>query len=576
MINNRFIWDEREHQEPVKNRLIEQLGLMEPVARILVNRGITNTEDAKFHFEGSLSSLPDPFLVKGMDTACARIGKAIRRAEKIVAWGDYDVDGITSLSLLTNFFKLISYPIEYDIPKRLEDGYGLNKHSIKKHADNGVNLIITVDNGITSVEEVAYAKELGVEVVIIDHHELAEELPDAAAIIDPKQPGCNFAYGNLAAVGLTFMFLAGLRRHLVNSGLLEKEGLPNLKDLLDIVTLGTIADMVPLLGLNRLLVRHGLKILSRNKRAGILALKEVSKMDVDADVDSYHVGFQLSPRINAGGRLGDALTGVKLLTEDDLEFARQHAYALNKSNNYRRKLEQTVLDEAIEIFEEDPLNMDLPIIVLAKEGWHEGVIGLVASKMLDKYNKPAIIIGINKHGIARGSCRSIKTLHIQQLLTDHADMLVQFGGHAMAAGLTIKAENIADFRQALIDDLQKQLTEEDFIPHLQTDGELPLQELSYELLDELETLSPFGIGNPAPVLIAKNVEVARAKLLKEKHWKLGLISGKRILDAIGFNMNEHKFVKGDILDIAYIPEFNTFRGNKSIQVRLRDVKRSEQ
>lgn len=573
---NRFTWDEREHDEVIKNHLINELKLLEPVARILVNRGITSKEDAEFHFDGRLSSLPDPFLIKGMDKACARIGRAIRRGERVIAWGDYDVDGITSLSLIVNFFKMISYPIGFDIPRRLEDGYGLNKQAIKKHADKGINLIITVDNGITSIEEVDYAASLGVDVVIVDHHEMADKLPEASAIIDPKQPGCNFANGNLAAVGLTFMLLAGLRRHLVNNGLLTKESLPNLKDFLDIVALGTVADMVPLLGLNRLLVRHGLQILSRNKRAGVLALKEVSKMDVDADVDSYHVGFQLAPRINAGGRLGDAVIGVNLLTANDIEFARQYAYALNKNNNFRRKLEQNVLDEAIAILEEEPDLDKLPILILAKEGWHEGVIGLVASKIMDTYHKPAIVMGINKQQIARGSCRSIKSLHIQQLLTDHSKHLVQFGGHAMAAGLTIKAKDIAAFRKAVIKDLENKLGPDDFIPHITTDGELSLDQLSYELLDQFETLAPFGIGNPAPVFIARNVEVAKAKLLKDKHWKLGLISGKKILEGIGFNMSDYSYQKGDLLDIVYVPEYNTFRGNKTIQIRLKDTRRSNQ
>lgn len=573
MTHDQIIWESKAGDPAIIDLLSAELRLPEPVARVLVHRGIADIEAARKHLDGSLSEMPDPFLLKGMKKATARIEKAIQNGESIVAWGDYDVDGITSLALLVRFFAMLSIHIRYEIPDRMEEGYGLKAQSVERLVREGASLIITVDNGISSLEAIKRAGELGVDVIVVDHHLPEDELPEACAIIDPKQEACNFPYDNLAAAGLTFMLIAGLRRHLVETGLLDRRNLPNLKELLDIVALGTVADMVPLLGLNRLLVRHGLPILSRSKRTGILALKEVCALDADAEIDAYTIAFQLAPRINAGGRLGDAMTGVKLLVDDELDAARQQAYLLNKRNMARRKIEEGVLREAFEMLEDSPELLEAPVLVLAREGWHEGVIGLAASRLVERYHKPAIVICVNEKGIARGSCRSIRSFHIQQALSRQKQMLVRFGGHAQAAGLTIEAKKIAAFREALIEDAADRLSEEDFIPRLHTDGELPLESVEYGLLDFFERLAPFGIGNPAPLFTAEGVLVSRARLIKEKHWKLGLNGDGRVLEAIGFNMAKHEISKGDRLDIAYIPEYNNYRGQKSVQLRLKDVRR---
>jgi single-stranded-DNA-specific exonuclease len=569
------IWRSRPVDADALARLLAaDFRLCEPSARLLVARGISDPSEAEAHLSATLAALPDPFTLTGMQTACERVARAIKRRESILAWGDYDVDGITSLSLLIRFFRAIGNPIGHAIPRRLEDGYGLKENAVRELARQGVKLIITVDNGISSVDEVTLANELGMDVIVIDHHELGESVPAAVAIINPKQPDCGFEADNLAACGLSFMFLAGLRRYLVENEILARMDAPNLKDLLDIVALGTVADMVPLVGLNRLLVRHGLPLLSRSRRAGILALKEVSGLDVDAEVDAFTVGFTLAPRINAGGRLGDALTGVDLLTSDELPEARQYAYLLNRRNSQRRLVEQRVLESAIAAIDGNPEYADAPALIVTGEGWHEGVVGLAASRLADRYHKPAIVLNI-ENGTARGSCRSIPGLHIQQALMVQKDLLQHFGGHAQAAGLTMAAENLEIFKARFCSHVADILRPEDYIPVLDTDGDLPLSELSFDLLDDIARLAPFGIGHAAPLFVARRVTVIAARLLKEKHWKLTLENDRRRLDAIAFNQGLRVIEKGDVLDIAYVPEYNTYKGTRSIQVRIRDLRKSE-
>ncbi|RJO65497.1 MAG: single-stranded-DNA-specific exonuclease RecJ [Myxococcales bacterium] len=570
-----LLWEFADIDEEKVRRLAAELDVRGPVARILVRRGLSDPEIVREHLSGSLSAMPDPFGLTGVAEAVRRIALAIERGEKIVAWGDYDVDGITSLSLLVRFFAQIPYPIEAQIPRRLEDGYGLGRRAVQELAARGAKLIVTVDNGIASVEEIELARSLGMDAIVVDHHMPENRLPEAAAIINPRQPACPFPHKDLAAVGLTFLLIAALRRHLAERKLLAREALPNLKELLDIVALGTIADLVPLFGLNRLFVRHGLPLLSRSTRPGVLALKEAARLDPDADIDAYAVAFQLAPRINAGGRIGDAQAGVKLLTTDSLVEARQQALVLEKRNLARRRLQETAVAEAEAIIEEKTELADAPVIVVGSPAWHEGIIGLVASKLVELHHKPSIVLAIGKNGESRASCRSIRALHIQEALLALSGRLVRFGGHAQAAGFTIETARIDGFREAFSSYVAARLTADDFRPRLVADGLLPLAEVDYALLDQLEPLAPFGSGYPEPVFVARGVTVIQGRVLKERHLKLAVGQDGRVLEAIGFGMAHHQLVKGDRLDIAFVPEYNTFRGSKAIQLRLRDLKRSE-
>ena len=569
------IWESREVDHDAIRDLAESLKLHEPIARILVGRGITDQAVAEKFLDSQLSSMSDPSLLRGMRRACERIERALRKGEKIIAWGDYDADGITSLALLVRFFRQIPFPIETEIPRRIEDGYGLQDHSVRELAQRGAKLIITVDNGISSVDEVVLANRLGVDVIVVDHHEIGDSLPDAAAIINPKHPECKFPHDNPAAVGLTFLLLAGLRRHLVSCGLLAREPMPNLKELLDIVAIGTIADMVPLDGINRLFVQHGLPILSRSIRPGILALKEASGMGVDGDVDSYDVGFKLAPQINAGGRIGDAKAGVELLATDDLAKARTYARQLYKRNQARKIIQGRVLHQALEMLESDPNWRDSPAIIIAGDDWHEGVIGLVASRLVEQTNKPSIVISVSEGEMGKASCRSIPALNMHDALSGQERFLERFGGHTAAAGFSIRRENIEEFKESFLEYVAGRLTKDDYLPRLLTDGECPLSMLDYGFLDQLERLAPFGIGNPSPLFVARGVEVARVRILKDKHLKLGLNGKERIFDAIAFGMGGVPIKRGDSLDIAYSPEYNKFRGTKTMQLKIKDLKWSE-
>ncbi len=569
------IWSHANPDDELVSRLQTILSIREPVARLLVNRGITDSEQADTFLDGRLKHLPDPFLLSGMRKAVERVEKAIRKGEKIVAWGDYDADGITSLSLLILFFREIPYDLDYAIPRRREDGYGLQEYSVRELAGAGTKLIVTVDNGITSIREVETARELGVDVIIIDHHQLAESLPNAAAVIDPFRPDCRFPEKTLCAAGLTFLFLMALRRHLVEKEILAPDPLPNLKNLLDIVTIGTVADMVPLRGVNRLFVRHGLPLLSRSRRPGILALKEVSRLDIDGDVEAGDVGFRLAPRLNAGGRIGDARAGVDLLVTEDLQEARRHAQTLDKRNQQRKYFQQIVVNECLQSIETRDEFKNAPILVLSGKGWQEGVVGLAASKVVEKTGRPAVVIAIREDGTARGSCRSIENYHIQQALERQAEFLERFGGHAQAAGLTIREERIEDFRRALVADAGARLSGNDFRKVLHTDGPCDLGDVDYELLDQIERLAPFGMSNPSPLFVDSDVEVVQAGLRKEVHWKLLLRKNGRQFDAIAFNMGHRPLSKGDRLDIAYVPEYNKYKGARTVQLRIKDLKGSE-
>ncbi len=577
MSDARKIWISPTPDAAAVKHLQEHLRLREPVARVLVNRAIVTSEQAQDYLSQTLQALPDPFLLKGMDLAVRRIEKAIRRREKIVAWGDYDVDGVTSLALLTHFFKAISYPLTAEIPLRIEDGYGLQMKAVERLAKQGAQLIVTVDNGISSAAEIERARELGVDVIVVDHHQIPETFPDVAvAVVNPLQPDCSFPFKDLAACGLSFMLLAGLRRYLVERDVIDRESAPNLKNLLDIVALGTVADLVPLTGLNRLFVRYGLPILSRSKRPGVLALKEVSRVDVDADVDAYTVGFMLAPRINAGGRMSDAKAGLTLLTTDHLAEARQLAALLDKNNNFRRSIQERMLEEALQMLESDEGLQQAPALVLAKEGWHEGVIGLVASKLVDHSFRPTVVIALDEEGGGKGSCRSIPAFHMQQALERNCEYLDTFGGHHMAAGLSLRAERLADFTEAFMEDARQHLTERDYIPELATDGPCSLSEIDYDLLDQLEKLAPYGMSNRQPMFTEQGVTIATARLLKGKHWKLKLMKDERILEAIAFGQGERELLRGQRIDIAYVPEYNSFRGAKSIQLRLVDMRSCEE
>lgn len=566
------IWETRPLDAAGVLTLAAELGLREPAARVLAGRGVTCAKEAALLLNSSLQELPDPFLLKDLDRACVLIEEALRRNVPIVAWGDYDMDGLSSLALLAAFFKSLNAPLTTIVPRRETEGYGLRERNVEELAARGVGLLITLDNGTSAVAEIARAKALGMNVIVVDHHQIGEVLPAADALLNPLREGCAYPDKTLAAVGLTFVLVCGLRRHLVSTGYITKEQAPVLRDLLDLVTMGTVADLVPLRHVNRIYVRHGLPLLTRSHRPGLMALKEVSRLALDGEVNTYTVGFILAPPINAAGRIGDPREALALLGADELPKARALAERLAHYNNERKLLESRVLEEALALLAKEKELAALPALVVVGTDWPEGVVGLVAARLVERFHKPSIVITHTAQGEARGSCRSIRALHMQQALQAVSEHLLRFGGHSQAAGFSIAPERIEAFRRAFLSEVQGRLSPEDYFPRCVTDGELPFLAIDHELLVQFERLAPYGSSFPQPSFIARGVSVARCTLLREKHLRLNLLQDGVLLEGIAFNMAERIPATGQGMDIVFVPEYNTFRGLRKIQLRILDMK----
>ena len=541
-------------------QLEKQYHLTKLVSSILVNRNIKKEKQIKKFLAPTRHDFYDPFLMPDMEKAVERILKAIQHNEKMLIYGDYDVDGITSITVLKKFFQDREISIDYYIPNRIEEGYGLNKEAIKHIAKNGYQLIITVDCGITSVEEVALANDLGVEIVITDHHEVPEELPEAIAVVDAKRKDSIYPFNQLAGVGVAFKLIQALSKKM---DLPEKEYLKYL----DIVCIGTISDIVPLVDENRVITKLGLKLVEQTKNVG---LQELLKICAYSKVDSNTISFGIAPRINACGRLADAKTALELFLTEDEEKAIAIATQLNVYNQQRQEMEKNIYDEAVEKLEEEKNKKN--ILVLAKEGWHHGVIGIVASKITEKYFKPSILICIEGKE-AKGSGRSIPGFNLHEALTKNSLYLEKFGGHAMAVGVTLKTENFPKFKKELQEYGQNSHIC-DIIPIIYIDEEITFKDISIETVAQLDLLQPFGEANKEPIFACRNVKIQSIRTLSEgKHIKLTLKDDNFYLDVVGFQMGNlaEEFKLGDKVDVVGTLEINEFNGAKKVQMRLIDM-----
>jgi len=478
------------------------------------------------------------------------------------------VDGITSVALLMEFFRSIDVPCFYHIPLRLEEGYGLSQDGINSIAARGARIIISVDCGITSVTEAELCNSLGIDLIITDHHMPGDSIPPAFAVINPLQPGCPFPFKYLAGVGVAFNLMIALRSRLREEGFFTSRNEPNLRGYLDLVALGTVADIVPLVDENRIFVKYGLKEMASSARIGLQALKDVS--GIGGEVSCGAVGFRLAPRLNAAGRLEDAALGVELLLCRDRQKAKEMAGELDAGNSERQQLEQAILEDALARVRGNPALMKRRSIVLASEAWHPGVIGIVASRIVDIFHRPTILIALNE-GNGRGSGRSIPSFHLHDAIRACSEHLVKFGGHRHAAGLSIDESTLEAFIESFDQVASGLLSPEDLIPELSVDMVLKPEEIGCELAEALETLAPFGMGNPQPVFVLEGARVADKRVLKERHLKLRLITGKHSFDAIGFNMVEGRNIP-EIIDVAFSLEINEWNGRKSVQLRLRDIR----
>ena len=539
-------------------------------AAVLAARGLADPEAASKFLAPDLAGVPDPFLLAGMVAAVERLRRALAAKEPTVVYADYDVDGCTSAALLVGVLKELGLPVRAYVPHRLVEGYGLNPGALTALAAQGTRLVVTADCGVTNVAEVDHATKLGLDVIVIDHHKTPAILPRAAAVVNPHQPGCAYPDKGLAAVGVSFLLLAALRKKLAETGWTGAR--PNLKKELDLVALGTIADCAPLSGVNRVLVHHGLAVLSERRRAGVRALCSVAGLQ--GDVTAGQVGFKLGPRINAAGRLDDASIAVELLTTTDPQRAERLAQELDSANAERQAIEAKMREEAFLLAapEQERGAMGL---VLASEGWHAGVVGIVAARVAERFRRPAIVLAL-EGATARGSARSVEGFHLYDALKACSSHLTRYGGHRQAAGLALHASDLGSFRQAFEDHAHKAVDRALLEPRCRVDASAAESELTLDVATELSRLAPFGLGNPEPVFVTRGLVARERRVLPQKaagstepgHLKVRLASG---ISGIGFAMADREASLAGPFDAAFSLELNEWQGNKRVELRLRDV-----
>lgn len=559
-------WILKEKSYPTGNSSTEELGIDKNIADIMINRGIESIDDIRMYADPSFDFLRDPFLLKGMDKAVSRIRKAIEKNEKICIYGDYDVDGVSSTSILKIYFKSIGYPVEYYIPNRLEEGYGLNEDAVKYVAEIGTELMITVDCGITSVKEVELAKSLGMDVIVTDHHECQNEIPDAYAVINPKQEGCEYPFKGICGCGVAFKLIHGL------SGESFKKDIPKY---LEIVSLATICDVMPILDENRIIVKNGLEIIGKGNNIGMRELVKVCGLE-DKKIRSSHLGFAIGPRINASGRLGFSNLGVELFTTDNEKEAEKLALSMDMKNEERQMIEARIYQEAEDIIRSDSRYIDDKVIVLAGENWHHGIIGIVASKLTEKYYKPTILLCIEGEQ-ATGSARSIKGFDMFEALCECKEFMEKFGGHEQAAGLTVSVENIDALREKINKIADYELEVEDLIEEINIEYEIDENRIDLDFVEKLHILEPFGIKNPTPYFLLRDCYVKNAYLIgKDKnHLKINIEKNFEF-ECIGFGMSHlmEKFEVEDLVDVVFQIDENTFNGATKVQLLIKDIRLS--
>lgn len=569
--------------------LIREFGIAQWLAQILqsrlVNNEIKTLEEAKVFLDPTLKFLPDPFSLPDMDQAAERLSHAIVEGEKIALFADYDVDGTVGASILRRFLRAFGVePIIYQPDRQLE-GYGINKSAVQKLADQGVNLFIAIDCGITAVAEVDLANELGMNVIICDHHEPKEILPAAYAVLDHKRIDNESPIKNLSGAGVAFYLAMAVRSVLRDAGYFEEREMPepDLRDYLDLVALAAVADLVPLVGENRILVKAGLDKMRRKPTLGIRELFAQAKVNLP-DVSTYHLGFLLGPRINAAGRMGSANAALELLTTDSAGQATEIASRLESVNRERVNVQAEVAEEALVLAEKQfRAQPDLPAFVLAGEDWHEGIIGIVASRVVEKYHRPTVIITFGTHnGNGKGSVRGISRLDMLAALEKSAENLLGFGGHKMAAGLSLKKENLEAFQKDFLHAIESQfeaIRAQD--PNVRFEKEILLdayissdEEVTAEHISFLEKLGPFGMGNPEPVLSVGGWKISGTKTMKERHLKLQLQSeSKKSLEGFWANGVEKNFAQTDgLVEVCGMPVINNFMNLRRLEWKIKDVR----
>lgn len=545
------------------NELVNKFGISGILARILVNKNITQKDEIDLFMNPTRKDFHNPFLMPDMEIIVDRVLQAIEQKEKIMIYGDYDADGITSITVLKSFLEERGLEVASYIPNRLDEGYGLNKTALKKIYDDGYRLIITVDCGISGIDEVDYANSLGMEVLITDHHEPAETLPKAVAVVDAKRKDNKYSFNQLAGVGVVFKLIQAIS---IKLGLEEKEYLKYL----DIVCIGTISDIVPLVDENRVIAKLGLKLIAQTRNIGLKALLEVIGFK---NIDSTTISFGVAPRINACGRMGDEQVALDLFLEKDYDKAKKLAIKLNEYNIERQTIEKRIFDEATEKIEKN--EKDKACIIVGSEGWHHGIIGIVASKVTEMYFKPSILICFEGND-GKGSGRSIPGFDLHDALMECSDYLEKFGGHSMAVGVTVNRDKFELFKNKF-EEYAKSHDIDKIIPVINIDSELSLKNIDIDSVKSLQKLEPYGEANKMPVFMIRNLKINSIRALSEgKHLKLTLKDDGYMINAIGFNMGNlsNEYLIDDKVDVIGNLDINSFNGNESIQLILKDIRKA--
>lgn len=546
-------------------QLSESIRVNPYISTILVQRGIDTYEKAEKFFRPKLEDLHNPFEMKDMDVAIKRIQTAVTNQEGILVYGDYDVDGTTAVSIVYSYFKSFNQNIEYYIPDRYKEGYGISRAGLEYAAEKGFTLVITLDCGIRSNELVDYGNSLGLEMIICDHHLPGDTLPKAAAILNPKRRDCTYPYKELSGAGIGFKLIQAYN---------EKQGMPTemVYDYLDMVAVSIASDLVDIRGENRVLSFYGLKKLNENPSIGLQTL-----LDDCPKKEQYTISdiiFGIGPRINAAGRIADAKAAVKVLIEKDYNTAKKYAKVLSERNHERKELDSDITRDAVDMVQNSPRLMSKYSMVLQGEGWSKGVIGIVASRMVEQFYKPTIVFSLND-GMLTGSARSIKTFDIHEAIGACGELVEQFGGHKYAAGLSIKVENFNAFADKFEAIVRESVTADDLVPVVEYDMEMETSMITPGMMKILKQLSPFGPGNSIPVFRSNNLKANQtAKILKDRHLKMQVQTPNGPMDSIGFGLAEHwpSVTDAQIFHACYCIEENTYNGRTNLQLRLQDIK----
>lgn len=558
-------WQIYETNEEEVKKVKSKYQLNELLATILVNRNIIKEDDIRLFLNPTRDDFYDPFLITDMKIAIERIVEAIEKGQKVTIYGDYDVDGITSITVLKSFLKDVGLEASSYIPNRLDEGYGLNKDAIDTIKQSGCDLMITVDCGISAMDEIEYANSLGIETIVTDHHEPGNELPKAYAVIDNKRKDSKYPFRELAGVGVVFKLIQALG---IRMGLKEESYLKYL----DIVCIGTISDIVPLVDENRVIAKLGMMLVKQTKNIG---LKSIIHSSGYTKIDSNTISFGVAPRINACGRMGKAEEALELFLSANINEVNDLTKKLNEHNRERQETEKAIFESAIEKIEREHLN-DNKAIVVGGKNWHHGVIGIVSSKITDMYFKPSILLSFEEDGMGKGSGRSIPGFDLHDALMKCSDTVEKFGGHSMAVGITIKKEKLEAFRE----EFEKIATEnhiDEIMPIINIDAKINLSDIDKEMVESMKQLEPFGEANKMPIFAFKNLKIDSIRSLSEgKHLKLTLKDTNNIINAIGFNMGylAEEYRIGDKIDVAGVLEVNTFNGTENLQINLKDIMRS--